>query len=195
MDSDQLRAFVVLAREKRFTEAAKRLSTSQPTLSRRVQNLEQELGARLVVRGPGGIVLTGAGARFLPQAEHAIASIDAGVAALDELATEPSGLVAIGAQHTVGAYVLPAVLAAFHEENPAVRLRIVEGLPPELEERLAGGDIDLALLNLPVRRVDLTAQKLWQEDYVLAVPPQHRFATARRAIALTEAAEEPLIVI
>jgi DNA-binding transcriptional LysR family regulator len=195
MDSDQLRAFVVLAREKRFTDAAKRLKTSQPTLSRRVQQLERELGARLVVRGPGGIVLTGAGARFLPQAEHALASLDAGVAALDELASEPSGLVAIGAQHTIGAYVLPAVLAAFHERHRGVRLRIVEALPAELEERLAGGDIDLALLNLPVRRLDLTVQKLWQEDYVLAVPPQHRLASSRRAIALTEAAEEPLVVI
>jgi LysR family transcriptional activator of glutamate synthase operon len=117
------------------------------------------------------------------------------VAALDELATEPSGLVAIGAQHTVGAYVLPAVLAAFHEQNPAVRLRIVEALPAELEERLAGGELDLALLNLPVRRLDLTAQKLWQEDYVLAVPPGHRLTASRRTIALTEAAEEPLVVI
>lgn len=195
MDRDQLRAFVALAREKRFTEAAKRLSTSQPTLSRRVQQLERELGARLVVRGPGGIVLTGAGARFLPQAENALASIDAGVAALDELASEPSGRVTIGAQHTVGAYVLPAVLAAFHERYPAVRLHIAEALPAELEERLAGGDIDLALLNLPVRRLDLTAQKLWQEDYVLAVPPHHRLASSRRTIALTEAAEEGLVVI
>jgi DNA-binding transcriptional LysR family regulator len=195
VDSDQLRAFVALAREKRFTEAAKRLSTSQPTLSRRVQQLERELGARLVVRGPGGIVLTGAGARFLPLAENALASIDAGVAALGELASEPSGRVTIGAQHTVGAYVLPAVLAAFHERHAAVRLRIVEGLPAELEERLAGGDIDLALLNLPVRRLDLTVQKLWQEDYVLAVPPHHRLASSRRTIALTEAAEEALIVI
>jgi DNA-binding transcriptional LysR family regulator len=195
VDSDQLRAFVALAREKRFTEAAKRLATSQPTLSRRVQHLERELGARLVVRGPGGVVLTGAGARFLPQAENALASIDAGVIALDELASEPSGRVAIGAQHTVGAYVLPAVLAAFHERHAAVRLRIIEALPTELEERLAAGEIDLALLNLPVRRLDLTAQKLWQEDYVLAVPPQHRLASARRPIALVEAAEEALVVI
>ncbi len=195
MDSDQLRAFVTLAREKRFTVAAKRLATSQPTLSRRVQQLERELDARLVVRGPGGVVLTGAGARFLPQAENALASIDAGVAALGELASEPSGLVAIGAQHTIGAYVLPAVLAAFLERYPAVRLRMLDALPPELEERLARGDIDLAVLNLPVRRLDLTAQKLWQEDYVLAVPPHHRLAASRRAIALTEAAEEPLVVI
>ena len=171
------------------------MATSQPTLSRRVQQLERELGARLVVRGPGGVVLTGAGARFLPQAEHAVASIDAGVAALDELAGEPRGVVAIGAQHTIGAYALPAVLVAFHQKYPDVRLRLVDALPGELEDRLARGDLDLAILNLPVRRVDLTAQKLWQEDYVLAVPPNHRLASAKEPIALTEAAEESLVVL
>jgi DNA-binding transcriptional LysR family regulator len=195
MDCDQLRAFVTLAREKRFTVAAKRLGTTQPTLSRRVQQLERELGSRLVVRGPAGVVLTGAGERFLPQAENAVASIDAGVSALGELATEPRGVVAIGAQHTIGAYVLPAILATFRERYPLVRLRVVDALPPVLEERLARGEIDLAILNLPVRRLDLTAQKLWQEDYVVAVPPGHRFASARRAIALADTAGEPLVVI
>jgi DNA-binding transcriptional LysR family regulator len=194
MDSDQLRAFVVLARTGKFTAAAKRLGSSQPTLSRRVQQLEKELGARLVVRAPGGVVLTGAGTRFLPQAELAMASLDAGVAALDELASAPTGLVAIGAQHTIGAYVLPPVIADFHALHPAVRLRLVDALPHLLEEKLASGELDLALFNLPARRLDLTAQKLWQEDYVLAVPPGHKLAS-RKSIALTEAVTEPLVVI
>lgn len=195
VDSDQLRAFVAVARSGRFTEAARRLATSQPTLSRRVQQLEREVGARLVVRGPGGVVLTGAGARFLPQAENAVASIDAGISALDELASQPSGLVAIGAQPTIGAYALPSVLATFHQVHPSVRLRTVEALPGELEERLARGDLNLVLLNLPVRRVDLTAQSLWHEDYVLAVPLDHRLASSRRPIALTDATQEGFVVI
>jgi LysR family transcriptional activator of glutamate synthase operon len=195
MDSDQLRAFVAVARAKRFTQAAKRLATSQPTLSRRVQQLERELGARLVVRGPGGVVLTGAGARFLPEAERAVTSIDAGIAALRELAGVPRGVVAIGAQHTIGAYVLPPILAAFLQKHPDVRLRLVDALPADLEERLARGDLDLALLNLPVRRLDLTAQKLWQEDYVLAVPPHHRLAATKKPIALADAAEEAFVVL
>ncbi len=51
------------------------------------------------------------------------------------------------------------------------------------------------MLNLPVRRLDLTVQKLWQEDYVLAVPPGHKLATARKAIALPDAAEEAFVVL
>jgi DNA-binding transcriptional LysR family regulator len=194
MDTDQLRAFVTVARTGKFTAAARRLGESQPTLSRRVQQLERELGTRLVVRAPSGVVLTGAGTRFLPRAENAIASIDAGVNALDELAHEPRGTVAIGAQHTIGAYALPPVLAGFHAKHPHVRLRLIDALPPVLEEHLASGDLDLAVFNLPVRRLDLTVHKLWQEDYVLAVPPDHKLA-GRKSIALVDAATEPFVVI
>ncbi len=195
MDVDQLRAFVAIARARRFTRAARQLGTSQPNLSRRLQHLERELAAKLVVRTPTGVVLTSAGERFLSYAVSAIASVDAGRMALDELGGQPRGSVALGSQPTIGAYVLPEALARFHAEQPGILLRLREGLAESIEERLASGELDLGLLNLPVRRVDLTAQKLWQEDYLLAVPAGHRLATGDRPIALGEAASEPLVVV
>jgi DNA-binding transcriptional LysR family regulator len=74
-------------------------------------------------------------------------------------------------------------------------LRLREGQPEQIEERLASGELDLALLNLPVRHLDFAVQKLWQEDYLLAVPAGHRLASNDRAIALSEAAGEPLVVV
>ena len=65
MNLDQLRAFIMLAERRTFTEAARRLGLSQPTLSRQVQALEEELGAKLLVRTPRGVALTDSGARFL----------------------------------------------------------------------------------------------------------------------------------
>ncbi len=195
MDVDQLRAFVAVARAGRFTRAARQLGASQPNLSRRVQQLERELGAKLVVRTPTGVVLTSAGERFLGHAERAIASVEAGRTALQELAGQPRGAVALGSQPTIGAYALPEALARFHAEHPEVVLRLREGPAEEIEERLASGELDLGLLNLPVRRVDLSAQKLWQEDYLLAVPAGHRLAGSDRPIALGEAASEPLVVV
>jgi LysR family transcriptional activator of glutamate synthase operon len=195
VDVDQLRAFVAVARQGRFTRAARQLGASQPSLSRRLQQLERELGARLVVRTPAGVVLTSAGENFLGHAERAIASVDAGVTALEELAGQPRGAVALGSQPTIGAYALPEALARFHTEHPEVVLRLREGPAERIEERLASGELDLGLLNLPVRRLDLAAQKLWQEDYLLAVPAGHRLATSGRPIALGEAASEPLVVV
>ena len=195
VDLEHLRAFVAVARTRRFTRAARLLGTSQPSLSRRVQQLEREVGAKLVVRTPGGVVLTSAGERFFGYAERAIASIDAGRTALDELAGQPRGAVALGSQPTIGAYALPEALARFHAEQPEVLLRLREGSAESLEERLASGELDLGLLNLPVRRLDLAAQKLWQEDYLLAVPAGHRLASAGRPVALGDVATEPLVVV
>jgi DNA-binding transcriptional LysR family regulator len=160
-----------------------------------VQQLERELGAKLVVRTPSGVVLTSAGERFLAHAERALASVDAGRSALDELAGEPRGAVALGSQPTVSAYALPEVLARFLARHPGVVLRLREGQPEQIEERLASGELDLALLNLPVHHLDFAVQKLWQEDYLLAVPAGHRLASSDRAIALSEAASEPLVVV
>jgi DNA-binding transcriptional LysR family regulator len=194
MDVDQLRAFVAVARTKRFTRAARAMGVSQPSLSRRVQQLERDLGARLVVRTPAGAVLTSAGERFLPHAERSLASVDAGRAALEELSVEPRGAVALGSQPTISAYVLPAVLARFHALHPQIVLRLREGTTEQVEEMIAAGELDLGLMNLPVRRLDLAAQKLWQEDYMLVVPAGHRLASAGRAVALSEVVSEPLIL-
>jgi DNA-binding transcriptional LysR family regulator len=195
MDVDQLRAFVAIARARRFTRAARQLGTSQPNLSRRLQHLERELAAKLFVRTPAGVVLTSAGERFLSYAESAIAAVDAGRTALDELGGQPRGSVALGSQPTIGAYVLPEALARFHAEQPGILLRLREGVAESIEARLASGELDLGLLNLPVRRLDLSAQKLWQEDYLLAVPAGHRLAAGDRPVALGEAASEPLVVV
>lgn len=195
MDVDQLRALVTLARAGRFTTAARALGVTQPSLSRRVQQLEREVGARLFVRAARGVVPTAAGARFLGHAEHALASVDAAVRDLEESLGTPHGVVTLGAMPTVGAYALPDALARFHAASPAVVLRLREGLPDALEAGVADGSLDLAILNLPVKRQDLSAKKLWQEDYLLAVPSAHRLAARRAPIALRDVAGEPLIVI
>jgi DNA-binding transcriptional LysR family regulator len=195
VDADQLRAFVAVARARRFTRAARSLGTTQPSLSRRVQQLERTVGAKLVVRTPAGVVLTSAGERFLAHAERALASMDAGRTAIEELSGEPRGMVALGSQPTISAYVLPSLLARFLSRYPEVVLRLREGLADAIEERLASGELDLAIMNLPVRRLDLAAQKLWQEDYMLVVPVAHRLAAIDRALALAEVATEPLVVV
>jgi DNA-binding transcriptional LysR family regulator len=87
------------------------------------------------------------------------------------------------------------MLAGFQAKHPEVVLRLREGPSDQIEERVASGELDLALMNLPVRRVDLAAQKLWQEDYLLAVPAGHRLASAGKPLALAEAAGEPLVVV
>jgi DNA-binding transcriptional LysR family regulator len=103
--------------------------------------------------------------------------------------------VAIAALPTVGAYSLPALIEVFLRENPGVQLRLEEGLSDELEERVAQGELDFAITTLPLQRIDLVAQKLWREPFLLAVPRGHRLAGARRPVPLSVVAGEPLVIV
>jgi LysR family transcriptional regulator, transcription activator of glutamate synthase operon len=193
--TEQLTAFLTLAQEKRFVTAARRLGMSQSGLSRQVQSLERELGTRLLVRTPRGVVLTGSGERYLLHAQRALDALQRGASELDELSHKATGLVALGTLPTVGAYLLPELLPRFHKLYPEVRLRLVEETSELLEDRVAKGELDLAVLNLPVRRVDLVQQKLWSEDFVLAVPRGHPLSQAKKPVALRDVLGEPLVVI
>jgi DNA-binding transcriptional LysR family regulator len=195
MDEAGLATFVTIARLGRITPAALELGVSQPTLTRRLQSLEREVGARLLVRQTSGMRLTSAGERFL---EHALRSLDAlrtGRDALAEVAGELRGSVTIGAIPSVGTYALPDVVARFHREHAEVRLALVEALPPELEAGVVSGKLDLAIVNLPLRHRELTARTLWREEYVLAVPIDHPLANAPGPIALDDIVTEPLVAV
>ena len=195
MNTEELQAFVTAARTKKVTAAARELGVSQPALSRRLAALEAELGARLLLRAPSGLLLTQAGERFLAHASRALASLSTGFQEIEAITGEPRGAVSLGSGATVGAYALPDVLARFHRTHRDVVVRLREGLPDELEALVLRGELEMALLNLPVASADLTVQKLWQEDYLLAVPASHRLASAKQPIALAETAGEPLVVV
>lgn len=195
MNVDQLRAFVMLAERRTFTEAAHRLGLSQPTLSRQVQSLEEELGAKLLVRTPRGVALTDSGARFLSRAREAVEVLRQGSEELHELAHLPRGPVALGVLPTVGAYALPEVMGAFVLQFKEVRLRLVEAHAPALEEKVAEGELDLVITTLPLHRLELVSQKLWSEPLRLVVPRGHRLARARKPVLLSEVTGETLIVV
>ncbi|RKH35511.1 LysR family transcriptional regulator [Corallococcus praedator] len=195
MTSEQLRAFLHVAREGRVSTAARGLGLSQSGLSRQLQTLEAELGARLLVRTPSGAVLTDAGERFLPHATRALEALAAGRAELERLSGTPRGPVVLGALPTVGAYLLPDLMAAFTRSHPEVRPRLSQDHAPVLEEGVARGGLDLAILSLPVRRVDLVTQLLWDEPLVLAVPRGHRLTRLGRPVALQELTDETWVRI
>lgn len=189
-----MRAFVAVARAGRFTTAAASSGVSQPTLSRHVAHLEEELGAKLLVRTHGGVVLTDAGQRFLPHAERALLALEAGASEVGELTGDPRGDVQIGALPTVAAYVLPEVIASFHRAHPAVRLLVREGFTDKVEELVARGELDLGLVQYPVRHEELSARVLWREDHLVAVPRRHRLSGAR-SVRLVDLVDEPFVVI
>lgn len=194
MELHQLRYFVAVAEHRHFTRAAAELGVAQPSVSKQVRKLEDELGDPLFERGAGPISLTDAGAVLLPWAKRVLADLDAARAEVAGLATLEGGRLAIGATPSVSTVLLPEVLAEFHHAHPGVALTVREAGSRDLVRRLEAGDLDLALVVLPVPHADLLATtQVLREDLVLAVPAGHPLA-GRRVVRIAELRDVPLVM-
>jgi DNA-binding transcriptional LysR family regulator len=194
MELQQLRYFVAVADSGRFTAAARDLHVAQPSISKQVRKLEAELGAVLLERRKAGIALTDAGATLLPWAKRVLADVDGARSEVAGLATLERGRLSVGATPSVSTVLLPRVLASFHGAHPGVRLTVVEAGSRDLVDRLASGDLDLALVILPVPREELfETTPLLREELVLAVSRKHPLAK-RKTVRVSELRGVPLVM-
>jgi DNA-binding transcriptional LysR family regulator len=184
---------VSVAEEGRFTRAAARLHVAQPSVSSAISALEQELGAPLFHRARNEVVLTGAGEAFLPWARQVLADCEAGTAAVRDLLGLRRGHLSIGATPSLTTNLLPPVLAAIHGEHPGLELTVYEAGSQDLVRRLEEGEIDLAVVILPVNRPWIETSPLTEEELVLAVQPGHRLAD-RKSIRVGELEGVPLVM-
>lgn len=189
----QLRYAVCVADERQFTRAAARLHVAQPSVSSAIGALEAELGAPLFHRARSEVVLTGAGEVFLPWARQVLADCDAGAAAVRDLLGLQRGRLALGATPSLTTHLLPPVLAGFYAAHPNLELAVHEAGSQELVRRLASGEIDLAVVILPVERPWVTTRELMEEELVLAVGEGHPLAP-RSAIAVGDLEGVPLVM-
>jgi DNA-binding transcriptional LysR family regulator len=178
----QLAYALAVAEEESFTRAADRLHLAQPSLSRQVRLLEQELGVVLFNRGPGlgRVTLTPDGSALLPFMQRVLADIEATGAEARALSGMVRGHLAVGATPSLVTSVLAPALVEFHETHPGIDLSVVEAGSHQLVPRVASGEVDLALVVLPVTEPLVATTPLFDDPLVLAVAPGHPFATKRR---------------
>lgn len=143
---DELKHLVLVVEHGTFTAAAHHAHLTQPALSASIQRLEGWLGARLLDRGRHGATLTAAGVALLPRARAAVAAVEDGRRAIQEVLGLAVGEVRLGAGHTACACLLPPVLAAFRRAYPGIRLSLREGFTADLERAVDAGVLDLAIL-------------------------------------------------
>jgi len=190
----QLRYFVAVAERRHFTRAAADLGVAQPSVSKQIRRLEVEIGDPLFDRTPGGVSLTDAGAVLLPWAKRVLADLEAARAEVAGLATLEGGHLSVGATPSISTVLLPPLLAAFHGAHPGVRLTVHEAGSRDLVRLLEAGDLDQALVVLPVAHDDILATTaVLREDLVLAVPAGHPLAK-RRAVRIAELRGVPLVM-
>jgi len=150
MKLEQLRAFVVLAEERHFSRAARRLHKSQPSLSQQIRALEAELRVELVLRGSRPTELTEAGSRLARDARGLLAQADAVAARARQAARGNISHLAIGYADDFRYGVLPALIARFADVNPGVRLRYHLDLTADLAEAVRDRSLDLAFVTPPL---------------------------------------------
>ena len=197
MTLQQLAYFVAVADVRSFTRAAESLGVAQPTLSRQLRTLEDELGAPLVDRGSrDGPVLTPAGEAVLPLARRMLADSESARTAVAEIVGLRGGRVRVGATPSLCIGVLADVLRVFHEKYPDVRLELVESGSQPLVRSLVRGEIDVALVIVPPSGIDsaLHTMPVLRERLSVASPTSDRAPTSRGSMTVLELARRPLVV-
>jgi LysR family transcriptional regulator, hydrogen peroxide-inducible genes activator len=167
----QLRYLDALARHRNFGRAAEECAISQPALSMQIRELEDELGAELVVRRQGGVtVLTEGGAEVAVRASSILSATRDLVDCLHRRDPLLSGTLRLGVIPTLAPYVLPLLLPELHRTYPDLCLDLLETQTKTLLSELGQGMLDVLLLALPLENSEFETAVLFNDRFLLAVP-------------------------
>src|SRR5580704_18271238 len=146
MELRHLRYFVAVAEALSFTKAAAQLRIAQPALSRRVRDLEDDIGVDLLKRSPRGVVLTAEGKLFLEKTRQLLKLADESVEQVRALARGEEGELHMGYAPAPTVEILPPALAAFQKAFPRVRVLLHDLSEQELIDGLQDGTLELAVM-------------------------------------------------
>jgi LysR family cys regulon transcriptional activator len=191
----QLRALREAARQKlNLSEAAKRLHTSQPGVSKQIRELEAELGVEVFVRrGKRLTALTEPGRAVLASAERLLDEAENLRRVGREFSDRSSGTLTIATTHTQARYALPAPVTAFKRRYPAVRLLIHQGNPTQICQMVSAGEADLAIATETIALYpDLVSLPCHRWNRCVVVPPRHPLL-AETPLTLEAVARHPIV--
>ena len=165
MDLTDLKTFLKIAETGSFSAAAERLHVTQPAVSKRLANLEQNFGTLLVERLPRNAKLTQAGELLRLRAEHIIREVDNTQAEIQNLNDKVIGTLHIATSHHIGLHRLPEEVRRYLKTYPQVELDMQFLTSEEAEEALLASDVELALMTLPQKQGDvLEYHVIWQDQ-------------------------------
>jgi LysR family transcriptional regulator for metE and metH len=177
IETKQLRILKTIIEVGSFTGAGEQLGLSQPAISQQIRALEEQLGVAVLLRSGKAMRATPAGEVLLQCARSVLERIDETERHLEEHVKGRAGLVRIGTPEPPCNYLLPAVLVEMKSRFPRIDLRVVSGHTAATLARLSVGEIDVALLPLPVDAPRFRLVELDRDELVAVVPPDHRWAT------------------
>jgi LysR family hydrogen peroxide-inducible transcriptional activator len=180
MELKHLQALVGIDDTGSFSAAAEQIGTVQSNISAHVARLERELEVALVDRSSGrlteeGEVVVARGRRMLLELEALISDVVA-------MRHEVRGTVRVGMIGTTGRWLVPLLVAHLRDRHAEVHMTVADGTSTTLEQRLISGQLDVAVVTLPIPGDELSASPLFEEDLMLVVPAEHPLATASKGV-------------
>lgn len=181
MNLRDLRYLVAVAEHRHFGRAAESCFVSQPTLSTQLKKLEETLGVTLIERTNRQVMLSPAGERIVEQAQRVLREVNTLTSLAEQFSDPLGGEFKLGVIPTLAPYLLPKILKPVQENFPNLRLQLSEAQTAVLVRMLKQGDLDAALLALPLKEENIIEHKLFREPFFYAVSATHRLARQKTA--------------
>lgn len=194
MEFHQLKYFVAVARAGSFVRAAEEEGITQPSLSQQIRKLEGEVGAPLFDRLGRALRLTRYGEALLPEAEEILKRANLVRRTLDSLRSENTGALAIGVIPTILPYSLATAIADFRALHPQVEMQVRELTTDKLIPQVRSGELDLAILALPIRHPEIVCSELFREPLAAALPPSHPLSS-RASVEIRDLQHERMLLL
>jgi DNA-binding transcriptional LysR family regulator len=193
MDIKQLSYLLEIAKQLNFTKAAESLHLTQPTLSKMVRHIEDELGVTLFDRSGKYIKLTDAGIAAVRQIKVINQSVQDLFTSLNDVSNLRTGSIRIGLPPVIGTVFFPSVVAKFQREYPQIDFHIVEEGAKKVESRILEGHLDLGVVVAPVDNANFEIMPYLDEELALILHESHPLA-GKPSVALLELRKEPFIL-
>jgi LysR family hydrogen peroxide-inducible transcriptional activator len=194
MNLRDLRYLVAVGDLRHFGRAAEACFVSQPTLSTQIKKLEDFLGVQLIERTNKQVMLTPVGANVVERARQVLHEVD-DLVELCRASRDPlAGELRLGFIPTVAPYILPHLVPALRAKYPRLKPLLYEDQTARLVERLRRGELDAALMAVPVDAADLRCEILFAEPFVVALPSEHALS-AKSQLALADLKEQRVLLL
>ena len=194
IETERLKAFMAVAREKNFTRAAEKLYRTQPAISQSIKLLEGDLGEPLFLRLGRSATLTEAGRILFEHVTEAFEALEQGRNRIESLKELREGKLTISASDTTSCYILPSILRQFHDRYPRIELRIFNRPSPEATKQVAARESDIGIVTLPVRHPRLVTVPIIIREDVVICAPSHSLSTRAR-VCFSDLKPFPLLLL
>ncbi|MCL4136150.1 UNVERIFIED_CONTAM: hypothetical protein GTU68_048268 [Idotea baltica] len=191
MDTNAIKAFIAVAESMSVTKASKKLFLTQPAVSRRIAQLEDELGVRLFDRANKKMFLTLPGSKLLPRCKKILTDIDFAAREASHLGNKVMGHLAVGMSHHVSLYRAPKNLKRYQDLYPDVELDLNFLTSEVAIDLVSRGKLELAMVTLPPKQMpNLEFIPVWRDELYIAIPNNEEYLNA----SLEELAKKPVIL-